>query len=115
MVYRQHGQVWKSLLAEQLRQSESAATVEEAALSLVKRKLKSLNLFRPPFELRLIASAVGIVPDFKLTSMEEAGRIVRANGRHHIELKDSDSARRQRFTVAHEIAHKMIDGSKVKG
>ncbi len=115
MIYRQHGQVWKSLLAEQLRQSEGAATVEEAAFRLVKRKLKNLNLYRPPFDLPLIASAVGILPDFKLSSMEQPGLIVRSNGKHHIKLKDSDSSRRRRFTAAHEIAHKMIDGVKVRG
>ncbi len=115
MADRKKRQLWKSLLAEQLCEAEGAATVEEAVLHLVKRKLKYLNLYRPPFDLPLIASTVGIVPRFKRTPMEQSGRIVRTNGKQHIELKDSNSARRQRFTAAHEIAHKMIDGAKVKG
>jgi Zn-dependent peptidase ImmA (M78 family) len=106
---------WKSLLAEQLRQSEDAATVEEAALHLVQRKLNSLNLHRPPFDLRLIASAVGIIPDFQSKPMTESGRIIRSNGKHFIELNETDPRRRQRFTAAHEIAHKMLDGTKIKG
>ena len=115
MIYRQHGMIWKSVLAEQLRQAEGAATVEEAALRLVQRKLNSLNLNHPPFDLPLIASAVGIIPEFTSKPMTESGRIVRVDGKHHIELKNTDSKHRQRFTAAHEIAHKMIDGTKIKG
>jgi hypothetical protein len=107
--------VWRSSLAQELLRTEGGATVEEAALHLVDKKLAMLKPLKPPIDLKLVASIMNIQPQFNYVEMQEAARIIEHDGKHYVHVNKKHPKPRQRFSIAHEIAHKMLAGKKLTG
>jgi hypothetical protein len=74
-----------------------------------------VNLHKPPINLRLVASIMDIQPEFNYVEMKQSARIVSRDGKYYIDVNKSHSKQRQRFSIGHEIAHKMLDGKKLNG
>lgn len=106
---------WTSQLAQELLRTEGGSTVEEAALRLVDRNLNMLNPYKPPVDLSLVASIMSIQPNFNYVDMEQSARIVERDGKYSIDVNQNHSKQRQRFSIGHEIAHKMLAGKKLQG
>jgi Zn-dependent peptidase ImmA (M78 family) len=115
MVLPQSSRVWHSELANNLRDSQNAATVEEAALLLVQQCLKIISERKYPVDLSLIASILGIDPKFQKGDLpdDKFACIVPQNGRDTIILNKKYPAR-WRFSSAHEIAHRMLKGKSLR-
>lgn len=75
--------------------------IERRALHLLKR----LDLSRPPVDVDFIAKALGIRVERTDLGPDCSGVLVRRDGRAVIGVNWTDPPVRQRFTVAHELAH----------
>ena len=111
----ERNRVWKSYLAQTLLESEGGNTVEEAALRLVDKKLSMIRSFKLPVDFKFVASIMDIQTEFNSVPMKEAGRIRECNGKYYIDVNERHSKQRQRFSIGHEIGHKMLAGKKLKG
>lgn len=69
----------------------------------IARELRSSSSGAPPVDLSWIASHRGAA--VRLARLEEDGRLFFEHGRPVIELRADRPRQRQRFTLAHEIAH----------
>lgn len=108
-----HPRIWRSRLAQSLMQSEDASTPEAAIQKLVKRKLSMIAQPKLPVDLKMIASIVGIDPKFEFISMQEDGRLIEKDGKCIIQINKNQPEQRQRFSIGHEIGHKMLAGKHV--
>ena len=105
---------WHSHLAQELLRTESCDTVEKAMHQLINRKLSALKPLKPPVDLKLVASIIGIDPNFKYIEMQQSARIIEVNGRYEIHINKNHPPTRQRFSIAHEIGHKILAGKKIE-
>ena len=79
----------------------SVTTIEnETAVDIVGRFLKTI-----PVDLDRMARALGVSVHRVSLGGDIAGKIERAERGYRITLNANDNPRRQRFTLAHEIAH----------
>jgi Zn-dependent peptidase ImmA (M78 family) len=99
---------WHSEFAKNLQENQATSSVEEAVIKLVRNKLKPLRL-SPPADLQMVASACNIIPKFELIAMEQDGRLIFRDNKYYIQVNISQGSRRQRFSIAHEITHKILD------
>ena len=66
-------------------------------------------LCRSPVDLQAMARALGVdVQTIRFDEADIAGNIERVGDGYRISINDADSSRRQRFTLAHEIAHYLL-------
>jgi hypothetical protein len=99
---------WFSDLPKRLEELEGTCTAEQAVVQLVDRRLRVLEPLNPPVKLALVASACGIRPEFSIVKMEQDARLVIRDGSYYIQVNSTHDERRHRFSIAHEIAHKII-------
>jgi hypothetical protein len=104
---------WHSLLARQLLTETQSAVMEDALIARLDRTLSIFGTPKYPIDLPLVASVFGIEPKFKYVEMAQAGRLVRLDGKYHIEVNKAHPNVRKRFSIAHEIGHKAILTSKI--
>ena len=78
----------------------SVTTERETAIDVVGRFLT-----HTPVDLDGMADALGLTVERTPLGGDIAGKIERRARGYHVTLNSRDSARRRRFTLAHEIAH----------
>src|SRR6476469_995567 len=60
----------------------------------------------PPFSLHMLAASLGARVEVRPGGPE--GRVVVRDGRFVVQMREGASWRRQRFTLAHEVAHLLL-------
>lgn len=90
------------------RRSLSVNELENRALELLKR----FNLAKPPVDVDSLAKALGVRVERTDLGRDCSGVLVRRDGRAVIGVSWTDPPVRQRFTVAHEIAHHELHGAE---
>ncbi len=88
------------------RRSLPQAEVERRALELLRR----FRLIHPPVDVDFLAKANGIRIERSDFGADCSGILVRKDGRAVIGVNWADPPVRQRFTVAHELAHYELHG-----
>ncbi|MBY2950524.1 ImmA/IrrE family metallo-endopeptidase [Rhizobium leguminosarum] len=86
----------------------AAATREWQKINLAERELLEKHLSEVPVKLGAIARDLGI--DVKLSSLplNISGQIAKTQAGYEIKINRHESRQRQRFTLAHELAHFLI-------
>jgi Zn-dependent peptidase ImmA (M78 family) len=109
--------VWLSQYARLLQESEKTETVEEAVAKRIRRILGWIEDRSPPSKLELIASFAGIRYPFIETDMLEGqdARLVPKDGQYFLEVNRAIKGARRRFSIAHEIAHKILAEGNLTG
>jgi Zn-dependent peptidase ImmA (M78 family) len=102
---------WQSEFAKRLQIEQQTETVEEAVIKCVNKRLSLIKDATPPIDLSLVASLLDIDPKIRSSEMEQSGRLVRDGKRAFIEVNAGENRGRQRFTTAHEIAHRILTPS----
>jgi hypothetical protein len=108
--------LWHSQTAIELRSKYGTATVEEAVIRLVDEKLSALGGVKPPVNLELVASRFNIEPHFNYTDLPPAysARIRPNKGKYVVDVNRRHNRGRQRFSVAHEIAHRVLAAADIR-
>jgi Zn-dependent peptidase ImmA (M78 family) len=75
--------------------------IEEKVLQL----LQSNHILRPPVPVALIANNAGILIREAPTGTNISGALIRTGGIVYIAVNNAHHSNRQRFTIAHELAH----------
>jgi Zn-dependent peptidase ImmA (M78 family) len=83
----------------------NSSTVEEK----VRELLSSNNVVRPPVPVALIANNAGIFIREAPTGTNISGALIRSGGFVYIAVNNAHHANRQRFTIAHELAHYYLE------
>jgi Zn-dependent peptidase ImmA (M78 family) len=109
-----HKKSWQSNIAQSLIQSQNANTVEEAIVRLIEQKLSMIQ-DKSKLDLALVASILGIDAKFRYVEMAQSARIIQNGGKCFIEVNKAHSKQRQRFSIGHEIGHRMLRGYKLSG
>ncbi len=99
---------WNSDFAKALKEHRQTRSVETAVIQLIEEKLACLTNLTPPIDLSIVASLCGIRPPITEAEMSSDGRLIYQNSQYRIEVNSSHSYKRQRFTTAHEICHKLL-------
>lgn len=76
--------------------------------SKVDELLRQFNIRKPPVPVRQIAKKLGLLLAALPANDEISGAIIRKNGRVVIAVNTSQHVNRQRFTIAHELAHHFL-------
>lgn len=104
---------WDSSLARFLSDHFVTASPRAVAKYLTQGKLeafKSLNggELKPPIKLEIFASFCGVSDIVPKEDMKEFGQLTPINGKYEIWFRKDQSKLRKRFTIAHEIGHKLL-------
>jgi hypothetical protein len=65
---------------------------------------------RPPIDVDLVASSLGIDAVIRDPALDSAGCLVTVDGRVIAKVRATDTPRRQRFSVCHELSHTFFPG-----
>jgi Zn-dependent peptidase ImmA (M78 family) len=79
--------------------------VADKISSKVEELLYRFNIRRPPVPVRQVAKKLGLLLAALPANDDISGAIIRKNGRVVIAVNTSQHSNRQRFTIAHELAH----------
>jgi Zn-dependent peptidase ImmA (M78 family) len=80
--------------------------------NVVRRLLAEHRVSKPPVDVKKIAEALGAIVQTKRVEEDVSGFLVRHHGRSIIGVNASHPMTRQRFTIAHEIAHMLLHAPK---
>lgn len=99
---------WSSPDANELVQRMGLEDPVEAITMVVRNLIDEAGLTGPPADLEILASYRDVIK-IQTCKMDSAGRLVpRQDGKWIIYINDSHSSEKQRFTIAHEIAHTLL-------
>lgn len=105
---------WLSDLPVQLQQLVDAPTPQQAVQQLVDTRLKWIEPLSPPVNLEMVASACGVNPAVARVTMHADARLVPIGDAWCIQVNAQHDERRHRFSIAHEITHKVIIDATVE-
>lgn len=115
---RRFRKMWSSSFAKKLLDTEKTSTVEEAVEQRVKRihqTLNTLGALKPGINLDYVASVCNIRTPVQYVKMDQHARLLWYNGHFFIQVNENQqrSIRRCRFSIAHEIAHKILASGEI--
>jgi Zn-dependent peptidase ImmA (M78 family) len=84
----------------------------EAVEAQAAKLLRKLQITAPPVPVEIIATLQNIQIARSVADWNESGFLLRQNGTAIIGINSRNSARRQRFTVAHELGHYYLHEGK---
>ena len=85
----------------------SQADIETEANKL----LKQFEIDEPPVDVERIADSLGIEVNYESLDADVSGVMLLEKGKKSVAINSNHHSNRQRFTLAHEIAHLMLHTS----
>lgn len=85
------------------------SSTRTAIESNVQKLLATVDLDKPPIDLVKIARSLGVPIRREVLPKEVSGFLYRQDGESLIVVNSKQPPKRQRFTIAHEIGHLMLD------
>ncbi len=98
---------WRSAAARRIKELTKTKSVDAAAIEIGRRLTEGQRL--PPTNLAMIFPRVNIHSCYPDPDLMIAGELRKADDGLEIAYSESETVTRQRFTIAHEIAHAVFE------
>ncbi len=93
----------------------TSSTREWQKIREADRKVLERHLNEVPVKLGAIAKDLGIEVKVSSLPLNVSGQIAKVDGRYEIKINRHESRQRQRFTLAHELAHFLLHRDTIDG
>jgi Zn-dependent peptidase ImmA (M78 family) len=102
---------WKSFLVKEFLEREHCDDPERAIIRKAQRLVKNADYMKPPIDIFRLANLQGIkIREIKKINCD--GQLIPSKDYFIIEIRENNTFKRKRFTIAHEICHALLLGQK---